>query len=114
MRSNSKISSRQAYWKNSWLPFAFTLIVLHLVTAQQVKAAAESAGGFLDFNFYPYVKVEGDNVFTMNVFAKLPGRFSYFSLSNFGNQIDRKEFSLGPLTDRTTTLYSTKKEGENT
>ncbi len=45
-----------------------------------------SRGGFLDFNSYPYLSdVDDDNVFTLNAAAKLPGRFSYFSLTNLGN-----------------------------
>ncbi len=42
--------------------------------------------GFLDFNSYPYLSdVDDDNGFTLNAAAKLPGRFSYFSLTNLGN-----------------------------
>ncbi len=49
--------------------------------------SANSLGGIIDFNVYPYMSdVESDNVVTINVASKLPNRFSYFSLSNFGNQ----------------------------
>lgn len=49
--------------------------------------------GFLDFNFYPYLSdVDNDSVFTLNIFAKLPNRFSYFSLLNIANQAEQSEF----------------------
>ncbi len=52
-----------------------------------------SSAGFLDFNLYPYLSdVESDNVFTLNIAATLPGRFSYFSLLNIGNVDSSSEF----------------------
>jgi hypothetical protein len=43
--------------------------------------------GFLDFNVYPELTdVDTDSVFTLNTAAKLPNRFSYFSLLNLYNQ----------------------------
>lgn len=51
------------------------------------KQKKNSAGGFLDFNIYPHLTdVDTDNVFTLNSAAKLPNRFSYFSLLNLSNQ----------------------------
>ncbi len=56
--------------------------------------AGNSSGGFLDFNLYPYLSdVDTDNVLTINVAAKLEHRFSYFSLTNFGNQGNSEELS---------------------
>ena len=61
------------------------------VQAGEVK---NSGGGFLDFNFYPYLSdVDNDNVFTLNIAASLPNRFSYFSLLNIGNQAQESEFN---------------------
>lgn len=52
-----------------------------------------SRGGFLDFNFYPYLSdVDSDSVFTLNAFSKLPWGFSYSSLTNVYNEPDRKPF----------------------
>lgn len=46
-----------------------------------------SQSGFLDFNVYPYLSdVDNDSVFTLNIAATLPKRFSYFSLLNISNQ----------------------------
>ena len=51
-----------------------------------------SSTGFLDFNLYPYLSdVDNDNTLTINAFSKLPNRFSYFSLTNFGNQANSSE-----------------------
>ena len=56
--------------------------------------AGNSNGGFLDFNLYPYLSdVDSDNVLTINIAAKLKHRFSYFSLTNFGNQNNSEELS---------------------
>lgn len=62
-------------------------------TEGEPKEKSKASGGSMDFNLYPHVEVETDNVFTINAFAKLPNRFSYFSLTNFGNQADRDELS---------------------
>lgn len=52
-----------------------------------------SPAGFLDFNFYPYLAdIDNDNVFTLNSFAAMPNRFSYFSLLNIGNEAGESEF----------------------
>ncbi len=71
---------------------AFALAAASInVQAGDVK---NSSGGFLDFNFYPYLSdVDNDNVFTLNIAAGLPHRFSYFSLLNIGNQADTTEFN---------------------
>ncbi len=51
--------------------------------------AFQAVGGFLDFNVYPYLNdVDNDSAFTLNAATKLPGRFSYFSLTNLYNQRD--------------------------
>ena len=53
-----------------------------------------SETGMIDFNVYPYLSdVDDDNSVTINLAAKLKHRFSYFSLTNFGNQSDRSELS---------------------
>jgi len=55
--------------------------------------SANSLGGFLDFNAYPYLSdVKSDSVFTVNAAAKLPYGFSYFSLTNVLNQEDAEPF----------------------
>jgi len=60
-----------------------------------------SQSGFLDFNVYPYMSdVENDNVVTINIASKLKGRFSYFSLTNFGNENNANEL------EDTTSFYS--------
>lgn len=42
-----------------------------------------NANGFFDINFYPVLTdVDSDSAFTLNIAKKLPGRFSYFSLTN--------------------------------
>lgn len=70
---------------------AVTLCCASAVNAGEVK---NSTGGFLDFNFYPYLAdVDNDNVFTLNIASGLPNRFSYFSLTNIGNQTGTGEFS---------------------
>lgn len=57
-------------------------------------ATKNSDAGMIDFNVYPYLSdVDSDNTFTINLFAKLQHRFSYFSLTNFGNQSNRSELS---------------------
>ena len=63
----------------------FVFWVLNVSTwAEPLKAKS----GFLDFNLYPYLSdVDNDNTLTINALANLPGRFQYFSLTNFGNQI---------------------------
>lgn len=72
------------------LALGLSTLITGNVQAGEVK---NSQGGFLDFNFYPYLSdVENDNVFTLNIGASLPNRFSYFSLLNIGNQAGRGEF----------------------
>ncbi|WP_286873142.1 hypothetical protein [Spongiibacter sp.] len=84
--------------------FSTGLLALGLCCLPSLASAAEvknSSGGFLDFNFYPYLSdVDNDNVFTLNIAASLPNRFSYFSLTNIGNQPEDNEFS------DTTTYYT--------
>jgi len=53
-----------------------------------------TSGGFIDANVYPYLSdVSNDNVITINILAKLNNRFSYFSLTNFGNEEDTDALS---------------------
>lgn len=55
--------------------------------------AGNSSGGFLDFNFYPYLtEVDSDTVFTLNASSKLPFGFSYASLLNVANQAGAAPF----------------------
>ncbi len=62
----------------------------------------KSKGSFIDFNFYPYTKVNDDNSFTTNPFLKLPKKLSYFSLTNFSNQENSSELgeTFGCYTDQ--------------
>jgi len=65
------------------------LLCLLLITVNfQISAAVKNtSGGFLDINVYPYLSdVDNDNTITLNLAAKLNDRFSYFSLTNFGNE----------------------------
>jgi hypothetical protein len=76
---------------------SYRLLVAGLSCMPLASFAGESKnfdGGFLDFNFYPYMAgVDSDNVFTLNIAASLPNCFSYFSLTNIGNQPQDNEFS---------------------
>ncbi len=74
------------------MPFLFLLLLaIALPVSAQTK---NSLGGFIDINLYPYLSdVENDNTLTINIASKLPNRFSYFSLTNFGNQIDQGELA---------------------
>jgi hypothetical protein len=67
--------------------------ILSIYCSQTWSAEAHnSQSGFLDFNVYPYLSdVDNDSVFTLNIAATLPKRFSYFSLLNIGNQPADKE-----------------------
>lgn len=73
-------------------------------TLLPITGNAESkntTGGFVDFNLYPYLSdVDSDSVFTINIAATLEHGFSYFSLTNFGNQPQASERG------DTTTYYS--------
>lgn len=65
------------------------LVCLLLSTVHfQVNAVVKNtSGGFIDINLYPYLSdVDNDNTITLNIGAKLKNRFSYFSLTNFGNE----------------------------
>jgi len=64
----------------------FILSLIFLLPHAYGKTTNSSAG-FLDFNVYPELTdVDTDSVFTLNTAAKLPNRFSYFSLLNLYNQ----------------------------
>lgn len=80
----------------AWTCVSLAVLLLSpMLSATQAKAKemSKASGGFIDFNLYPYSKIENDSVFTINAFAKLPNRFSYFSLTNFYNQSDREELT---------------------
>jgi len=64
------------------------LCLLLIVVNFQINAADKnSSGGFIDINVYPYLSdVDFDNTVTFNIGAKLQNRFSYFGLTNFGNE----------------------------
>ncbi|WP_373086931.1 hypothetical protein [Zhongshania sp.] len=80
--------------KTKYLNGLFALSLFFLATAASAGEVKNSSGGFLDFNFYPYMSdVDSDNVFTLNIAASLPNRFSYFSLTNIGNQPGDNELS---------------------
>ncbi len=67
------------------------LIAFFIYFIQGYASALESnsRGGFIDFNFYPYLSdVDSDNSITINAASSFENRFSYFSLTNFGNQAD--------------------------
>jgi hypothetical protein len=56
-------------------------------------AKGNSVSGFVDLNAYPYLSnVKSDSVFTLNLGAKLPLGFSYFSLLNVMNQSSESPF----------------------
>ncbi|OUS12249.1 hypothetical protein A9Q89_06615 [Gammaproteobacteria bacterium 53_120_T64] len=59
-----------------------------------ISRSAVAGGGFVDINIYPYLSdVKTDNLVTVNIAAKLGGRFSYFSLNNMASAEGRKSFS---------------------
>lgn len=72
-----------------------SLCLLFIVINFQVSATVKNtSGGFIDANVYPYLSdVSNDNVITINILAKLNNRFSYFSLTNFGNEKDADALS---------------------
>ena len=87
--------------KVSLLKYISIVTLFGLATLSAADETKNSKAGFLDFNFYPYMSdVDNDNVFTVNIFSALPNRFSYFSLTNIGNQAETGEFS------DTTTFYT--------
>jgi len=64
------------------------LCKLLIVVCFQINATEKnSSSGFIDVNVYPYLSdVDNDNTITFNIGAKLKNRFSYFSLTNLGNE----------------------------
>jgi len=68
--------------------FFHICIVLILLCSDTTYAQVKNTpSGFLDFNLYPELTdVDSDSMFTLNTAAKLPNRFSYFSLLNLYNQ----------------------------
>lgn len=71
------------------------LCLLFIIINFQANATIKNtSGGFVDVNVYPYLSdVNNDNVITINILAKLNNRFSYFSLTNFGNEEDADALS---------------------
>jgi hypothetical protein len=68
--------------------FVNLLILFQLFLISNAYSQTKNTStGFLDFNLYPELTdVDSDSVFTLNTAAKLPNRFSYFSLLNLYNQ----------------------------
>jgi len=77
-------------WKKQNIIIISGLIFIMVFVPNTTLAQGKnSSGGFLDFNIYPHLTdVETDNIFTLNTLAKLPNRFSYFSLLNLSKQSD--------------------------
>jgi len=65
-----------------------SLCLLLIIINFQVNATVNNtSGGFIDANVYPYLSdVDNDSVISINILAKLNNRFSYFSVTNFGNE----------------------------
>jgi len=65
-----------------------SLCLLLIIINFQVNATGNNtSGGFIDANVYPYLSdVDNDNVVSINILTKLNNRFSYFSVTNFGNE----------------------------
>ncbi len=81
------------YHCRAWFLTGF-LVCCFFFSVQLQAEGRRSSSGFLDFNVYPYLSdVSNDNTLTINAFAKLDNRFSYFSLTNFGNQANETELS---------------------
>jgi hypothetical protein len=60
-----------------------TMMIFAFVPSSYADAKKPTTG-FLDVNLYPYLSdVDNDSALTVNLGAKLPNRFSYFSLTNF-------------------------------
>jgi len=75
--------NRLTGWGFRLIALIFLFSILSSNSHADVK---NSRGGFLDFNVYPFLSdVDDDNTITVNIGAKLPARFSYFSLTNIGN-----------------------------
>ena len=73
------------------IPLCLLFIVINFQVSASVK---DTSGGFIDANVYPYLSdVNNDNVISINAFAKLSNRFSYFSLINLGNEEDEDALS---------------------
>lgn len=76
-------------------------ILLVIIFADRVAADSDTGLTLLDINVYPYLsETNSDNYLTVNLAAKLPHRFSYFSLTNVG-RLERG----GGLSDKLT-LYT--------
>ena len=77
----------------SWI--VSSAIALALLWLPARAEDSHKNAGFLDFNFYPYTKVDADNAFTLNALGNLRRGLQYFSLTNFGRDSERaalKEF----------------------
>ena len=70
--------------KTSSIPKYILLIIMALLASFSISAQnskKKSTIGFLDFN--TYYDTRDFNVMTINILAKLPNRFQYFSLTNY-------------------------------
>lgn len=84
--------------KTSLITLGILIYLFSFISQAEVN---NSKSGFIDFNIYPYLSdVDNDNTFTINIFSKLENRFSYFSLTNIGNQKGQSEL------EDTTTFYT--------
>lgn len=62
----------------------FSLLTLSLIGVPTVAQPPDKPSRFIDVSLYPYQRtIEGDTDFTVTINGGLPGRFSYFSYSNF-------------------------------
>lgn len=89
--------------KNRSFSFVVTVLILCSFMLHEGALAAQknTKGGFVDFNFYPYLDdVDSDSVVTLNIAADFNGRVSYFSLTNFIGQDEANQQS------ETATYYS--------
>ena len=77
------------------------VIIAIIYFGMHFPASAEESSNPLnlavDFNIYPYLEdIKDDSALTINIRSNLPGGFSYFSWTNFGDVIstDEKKFLM--------------------
>jgi hypothetical protein len=77
-----------------WIIHRSNSVAVLLAFGLIVQCKAVYAAGFFDLNAYPYMSdVSNDSSVTVNLFANLPNRFSYFSLTNLYNAANENELS---------------------
>ncbi len=77
--------------RNMTIRFLLPCLAISIVLLS-LQARAETIHentGFLDFNLYPYTKVDADNAVTVNALGNLRHGLQYFSLTNFGRDSER-------------------------